>query len=90
MHKKQYLTYVVECADGTLYTGYTINVEKRIWEHNNSQKGAKYTKTRRPVKLKYVQYFNTKSEAMKHEYKIKKLTKLAKEKLIKNNEPKEN
>lgn len=75
-------TYIVKCADGTLYTGWTNNLEKRMKAHN-SGKGAKYTKTRRPVKLVYYEEHETKNEAMSREYAIKQLTRKAKETLIK-------
>lgn len=75
-------TYIVKCADGTLYTGWTNNLEKRMKAHN-SGKGAKYTKTRRPVKLVYYEEHGTKNEAMRREYAIKQLTRKAKETLIK-------
>lgn len=65
--------YIVECNDSTLYTGISNNVEKRIETHNK-KKGAKYTKTRTPVKLVYQQSFETKSLASKEECRIKKLT----------------
>lgn len=65
--------YIVECSDNTYYTGWTNNLESRIEAHNNGT-GAKYTKARRPVVLKYFEQFNTKSEAMKREYQIKQLT----------------
>ena len=65
--------YILECSDLTLYTGITNNVENRIDTHNN-KKGAKYTKTRTPVKLMYQQTFETKSLAAKEEWRIKQLT----------------
>lgn len=65
--------YVVKCKDNTLYTGYTNNLEKRIMMHNKGN-GAKYTKSRRPVQLCYVETFETKREAMQAEYKFKQLT----------------
>lgn len=74
-------TYIVKCADGSLYTGWTNNLEKRIQDHN-SGKGAKYTKSRRPVVLVYYEIFSTKKEAMKREYSIKQLSRKQKEKLI--------
>ena len=74
-------TYIVECSDGTLYTGWTNNLEKRIAAHN-SGKGAKYTKTRLPVVLKYYEEFQTKEEAMSRENKIKQLSRKEKLKLI--------
>lgn len=74
-------TYIVECKDGTLYTGWTNNIEKRIADHNDG-KGAKYTRARRPVVLKYQEVFETKEEAMKREYAIKHLSRSKKEALI--------
>ena len=70
--KKAYM-YVVECADGTLYTGYTTNVEKRIKTHN-SGKGAKYTRSRLPVKLIYQESFVSKEAAMSAESYFKQKT----------------
>lgn len=72
-------TYVVECSDGTLYTGWTNHLEQRIKQHN-AGKGAKYTRARLPVKLVYYETFTSKVEAMKREYAIKQLTR--KDKLI--------
>lgn len=74
-------TYIVKCSDGTLYTGWTNDLEKRIAAHN-SGKGAKYTKTRRPVTLVYYETFEEKEEAMRREYAIKRYSRKAKEKLI--------
>lgn len=74
-------TYIVRCSDGTLYTGWTNDLEKRIKNHNTG-KGAKYTKTRTPVTLEYYETFPTKQEAMKREYAIKQMTRKEKEKLI--------
>lgn len=65
--------YLVMCADKSLYCGYTNNLEKRIYAHNNLKTGAKYTRTRRPVKLVYWEKFTSKSDAMKREYQIKKM-----------------
>ena len=79
---KKYYVYIVECADGTLYTGYTTSIERRINEHNYSTKSAKYTRSRRPVKLKYFESFSTVSLALKREYAIKKLSRKKKEELI--------
>ena len=75
-------TYIIKCADSTLYTGWTNDLGKRIKAHN-SGKGAKYTKTRRPVKLVYYEEHETKNEAMSREYAIKQLTRKEKENLIK-------
>ena len=74
-------TYIVRCDDGTFYTGWTNDIEKRIEAHNNG-KGAKYTKTRRPVELVHLEEYDTKEEAMKREYAIKQLTRKKKEALI--------
>ena len=74
-------TYIVRCKDGTLYTGWTNNLEKRIKDHNTG-KGAKYTKSRRPVVLAYYEEFQTKEEAMKRECAIKKLGRSQKEELM--------
>lgn len=65
-------TYILKCRDGSLYTGWTTDLERRLKEHN-SGKGAKYTKSRRPVILAYYETFDTKEEAMKREYAIKQL-----------------
>jgi putative endonuclease len=69
--------YIVECSDGTFYTGWTNNLEKRIYMHSNGV-GAKYTKGRGPVKLMHYEEFEEKKDAMKREYEIKKLTRKAK------------
>lgn len=66
-----YFVYILKCVDESLYTGSTNNLEKRLKEHNNSKQGARYTKTRRPVKLVYREKFKTKSEALKREIQIK-------------------
>lgn len=72
--------YIVECSDGTLYTGWTNNLEKRVKDHNEG-KGAKYTKARRPVSLVYYEEFESKEEAMKREYAIKQMSRSEKLKL---------
>ncbi|MBM7557238.1 GIY-YIG nuclease family protein [Halanaerobacter jeridensis] len=74
--------YIVECADDTLYTGYTTDIERRIAEHNQGQ-GAKYTRGRTPVELCYQEQFKSRSSAQKREYKIKQLTRKQKIELIK-------
>lgn len=81
--EEKHYTYIVQCADGTLYTGYTNNIVKRVETHN-SGKGAKYTRSRLPVKLVYFEVYTTKKEAMRREYKIKHLTKKQKLELIQN------
>lgn len=75
-------TYIVECADGTLYTGWTTNVQKRVKAHNEEKSGAKYTKAKRPVKLVYYEGYETKEEAMRREYAIKQLNRKQKLELI--------
>lgn len=77
-----YYVYVLTCADNTLYTGSTNNIEKRVIAHNTGKTGAKYTKIRRPVVLSYSEVFLTKSEALKREWCIKKMTREEKLKLI--------
>ncbi len=78
----RYFVYIVECADKTLYVGYTTNIEGRIRAHNTLTSGARYTKIRRPVKLVYEESFQTKSEALKREYEIKQLRRMQKIALI--------
>ena len=73
--------YIVKCSDGTYYTGYTNDLEKRLLAHN-AGKGAKYTRNRLPVEIVYFEEYEDKSEAMKREYAIKRLTRKQKEKLI--------
>jgi putative endonuclease len=73
--------YVVECTDGSLYTGYTTDVERRLREHNAGN-GAKYTRGRTPVSLAYTESFETQSSAMAREYTIKQLSRSEKERLI--------
>lgn len=80
MSEKNY-TYIVQCSDGSLYTGWTTDIERRLKAHN-SGKGAKYTKSRRPVTLVYYEEFQTKKEAMQREYAIKQMTREQKEALI--------
>ena len=74
-------TYIVECADGSLYCGWTNDLNKRIADHN-AGKGAKYTKTRTPVELVYHEEYDSKEEAMSREWAIKQLKRPQKEKLI--------
>ncbi len=77
-----YFVYILECSDNTLYTGITKDINKRLDEHNNSCKGAKYTKARRPVKLLYDEKSENRSTASKREYEIKKLSRIKKLQLI--------
>lgn len=78
---KAYFVYLLRCIDDTLYCGYTDDLEKRVKTHNRG-KGAKYTRRRTPVKLVYSEEFKTKSEALKREHKIKKLSRKEKLALI--------
>lgn len=74
-------TYILKCSDGSLYTGWTNDLERRVKAHN-AGKGAKYTKSRRPVELVYFEAFSTKQEAMRREWEIKQLSRVEKCKLI--------
>lgn len=76
-----YSVYIVKCNDDTLYTGISNDVDDRVSKHN-SGKGAKYTKTRQPVRLVYTKVIGTKSDALKEEYRIKQLNRSEKLKLI--------
>ena len=80
-------TYIVRCREGSLYTGWTNNLEKRIKDHN-SGRGAKYTKSRRPVLLAYYEEFATKEEAMRREWEIKQLKRQEKQDLVERFRPK--
>ena len=73
--------YVLECADGSLYTGYTTEVERRVAEHNAGE-GAKYTRGRTPVELVHVESFDSKSAAMSREYEIKQFSRREKAELV--------
>lgn len=75
-----YKVYIVECADKTLYTGYTKLLGRRVLQHNVSVSGAKYTESRRPVKLVYYESYPTQHQAMQREAEIKRLTR--KQKLV--------
>tara|TARA_B100001248_G_scaffold258170_1_gene241860 strand:- start:541 stop:798 length:258 start_codon:yes stop_codon:yes gene_type:complete len=77
-----YYVYIVECADGTFYTGITTDIERRLLEHNFSFKSAKYTRSRRPVRLVYSAEAGTRSDASKEEHRIKKLTRSKKLEMI--------
>lgn len=79
---KTWYVYIAQCADGTLYTGISTDVNRRLHEHNHTSKGAKYTRSRRPVKLKLVIECIGRSEAAREEARIKKLSRLDKLSLI--------
>lgn len=76
--------YILKCKDGTLYTGSTVNITKRLNEHNNLKSAAKYTRARRPVILIYKEDFEDLGEARSREAEIKRLTRQQKLTLIKN------
>ena len=73
--------YIVQCSDGTYYTGWTTDPERRVKQHNKGV-GAKYTSTRRPVKLVYLETQSTRTDAMKRELAIKKMNRIQKSKLV--------
>jgi len=73
--------YILECADGTYYTGYTTDVERRVDEHNAGT-GAKYTRGRTPVEVIHTETYDSQSAAMQREYAIKQLQRPAKEELV--------
>jgi len=76
--------YIVKCSDDTFYIGYARDVSKRINEHNTTNKGAKYTRGRRPVKLVFYDSFKTRSEALKYEHALKRKKRSEKEELVNN------
>jgi putative endonuclease len=80
-----YDLYILKCADGTLYTGITTDLKRRIKEHNSSNLGAKYTRGRRPARLVYSRKYRNRSNASKEEARIKNLTREEKLTLIKKN-----
>lgn len=78
-----YFVYIVRCADDSLYTGITRDLERRVDEHNcNDQRGAAYTQSRRPVVLVYEEVCPTRSDASKREHEIKQMSKQEKESLL--------
>ena len=70
--QKRWFVYILECADKTLYTGVTTDIDRRVYEHNNTSKGAKYTASRRPVKLVACKLVHDKSLAFRLEHRVKK------------------
>jgi len=82
MNKQVHYVYIAVCNDSSLYTGYTTDLARRLEEHNCGNKGARYTKSHRPVKLVYSEKFATSSTAKIREAEIKKLTRQDKLKLI--------
>ena len=84
-----YFVYILKCADGSLYTGSTNDIEKRLHAHNNTKGGARYTKIRRPVELVYQEDYATKSESLVREAEIKSLSREKKLILVYKIKPKE-
>lgn len=82
MKAEKYFAYMVRCKDNTIYSGYAVDPYKREEVHN-SGKGAKYTRTRLPVKLVYFEEFDNKKDAMKREYAFKQYSHSEKEEIIK-------
>lgn len=82
MNEQPYILYILECADGTLYTGITTDVAARVTAHNDAAYGARYTRSRRPVTLRYEEMHPDKSSALKREYEVKQLTRVQKLALI--------
>lgn len=76
-----YYAYILACADGTLYTGWTTDLSRRLLAHNTG-KGAKYTRSRRPVELRYAERCSTKEKAMHWEWAIKQMSRQEKLRLI--------
>lgn len=82
MVMKMFYVYILKCGDGSFYCGYTVDVKKRFEKHKSGM-GAKYTRSRMPLEIVYVEEFETKSDALKRECEIKKMKRHQKEELIK-------
>jgi putative endonuclease len=81
LNKTAFYCYILECADGSYYTGWTTDPERRVKEHN-SGRGARYTRARRPVRMVYLEELPDRSAAMKRELAIKRLPQKRKKELI--------
>lgn len=81
MHSEHWYVYIVRCADGSLYTGVTTDLERRLAEHN-SGRGAAYTRSRAPVAVVYSEEYMNQSDSLKREAAIKRLTRIQKERLV--------
>jgi putative endonuclease len=81
-NQTEWIVYLAVCSDGTIYTGITTDLVRREHEHNHTKRGAKYTRSRRPVKLYKVQRASNKSDASKIEANIKKMNRNCKEEII--------
>jgi putative endonuclease len=77
-----HFVYILECADTSLYIGCTNDIERRLKQHNESKSGARYTKARRPVTLRYAESFATRGDALRRECELKKLTREEKLELV--------
>ncbi len=84
-----FYVYILQCIDGSFYTGYTKNIDERTMQHQNG-KGAKYTKAHKPQKLAHVELYDSRSQAMKREREIKKLSHQQKVDLIRSHRNNEN
>lgn len=83
MKNQEWFVYILKCADDTLYTGVTTDIERRVEEHNtDNKKGAKYTRVRRPVECVYSEQHKTRSDVCKRESELKKLSREEKLRLI--------
>lgn len=78
MTTSSWLIYIMRCSDDTLYTGITVDIKKRLAEHNSPEGGARYTSGRRPVELVYSEPAGSRSEASRREHQIKKMSRAAK------------
>ncbi len=82
MPDSQWFVYIVRCSDSTLYTGVARDVQKRLQQHNHGNKGAKYTRARRPVELVYQECAESRSAAQQREYRIRRLSAAQKRALV--------
>ena len=82
MKESTWFIYILRCSDNSLYTGITTDINRRLHEHNHTADGAKYTRSRRPLTVVYYEKTTSRSLAASREYKIKNLTRLKKEDLI--------
>ena len=80
--KPSWFVYILRCSDSSLYTGITTNIKQRLHEHNHSAKGAKYTRSRRPVNMAYHEKLSSRSEASQREHQIKQMKKSEKEQMV--------
>lgn len=82
LEPRKWWVYVVRCVDGSLYCGVTVDVPRRVREHNRGRKGARYTRSRRPVALVWSIAIGDRSEALRREHAFKRLSKAAKEAIV--------